>query len=223
MSGCGLGIEEGETGEDSGGTGEVEAEEQVDSVLSYFPIFPRMVYNFAGEGIEYAAFNRRIIHVEKSDENNENNDGNYYVQFHDETTGTIVANIYRLGQDQVSLIYQEPEFYTEENLIEKIDVTEEKEEDIILKAPLEEGGVWETETRRREIVAIGEEITTEAGDFHDVIKIKVENLEQENSFITYEYYAKNIGLIKRLNIGEDDYEIRAELERFGLEEVEETE
>ncbi len=178
------------------------------SILTYFPVYPDMSYKFAGEGMEYAAFNRRVIHKNEDT----------FVQIHDETTGTTMARIFRLDSEQISLVYQEPEFYTDENLLEDIDELELTEIETILKAPLQEGATWETGGRRREIIAVDEVLETEAGKFRDVIKIKAVRIDDEDGFTTYEYYARNIGLILQESITEDDYKITSELESFGMQE-----
>jgi len=177
-------------------------------VLNYFPLYENMIYRFAGEGMEFAAFNREIMYI--NDDKNE-----LYAQIHDATTGTIVANIFKLQPEQVSLIYQQPEFYTDDNLLEKIKNDLELKEEIILKHPIEEGNSWESEGKSREIISIDNKLNTEAGKFYNVIKIKVENLDSNNDFTTYEYYAKNIGLIRRKNIGEN-YKIISDLKTFGM-------
>ena len=100
-------------------------------------------------------------------------------------------------------------------LLENIEELELQEGEVILKAPLEVGESWLSGERQREIVAVDKRISTIAGKIHDVIKIRVENINTEDEFITHEYYAKNIGLIKRVStFGEEEYDITAELQGF---------
>src|SRR5690554_5817933 len=55
-----------------------------EDVRVYFPANPGMVYNFAGEGMEYAPFTRRVRFIEDQ-----------FVHVDDANAGTIMGIVYR--------------------------------------------------------------------------------------------------------------------------------
>ncbi|MEJ6952011.1 TapB family protein [Natronospora cellulosivora (SeqCode)] len=171
------------------------------NILSYFPFNEGMFFDYEGEGMEYAAFTREIKHVE-----------NQHAQIHDATAGTIIAALYSFEDDRISIVNRQEEFYSDENIIDEL--MEEEIIDVILKKPLEVGTSWEIGHRYKEIIAIEDEITVPAGTFYDVIKVKTEYIDQD-TFTTYDYYAKNIGLILRENIDEN-YKIVARLQEIRI-------
>ncbi|MFW6282007.1 MAG: hypothetical protein ACOC1O_04355 [bacterium] len=171
-----------------------------DDILAYFPLNQGMFYDYAGEGMEYTAFTREVKYKEEP-----------YFQVHDSNAGTTIASIYKIEESQLTIVNRQEEFYSDENIIEEL-IEDEEVSEIVLQKPLEVGNSWETGNRNSEIVAIEDELEVPAGIFYDIIKIKVENTDQD-TFTTYKYYAKNIGLIMEENIGED-YRMRSKLQAF---------
>src|SRR5690554_3976552 len=99
----------------------------------YFPAIPGMTYNFAGEGMEYADFVRRVLFFE----------GNY-VQIVDETIATSGGYVYELQPDRVVLVMSEPEEHDPTvNFLESLGEAITHQE-IILQAPITVGQSWET-------------------------------------------------------------------------------
>lgn len=159
------------------------------SVKAYFPLHTNMTYLFDGEGVAYPSFEREIMYVSDS-----------FMQVLDIGTGTNIVYVFEVKEDEVVLLTEEAEFYEETNLIEQVKENEAK--DVLLKAPIKEGTTWETTERTREITAINKTITVPAGTFHDVLEVKIGSKNDDSDTVTYEYYAKNIGLIKQKTVDE---------------------
>lgn len=179
--------------------------EEPKDVRAYFPVFPGLIYDFGGEGMEFAPFTRYVKFADDP-----------YVQMHD-ANGTVVARVFECLPHEIRLVQIEPEFYEEVSLIGS--ASEQKEElAVILQTPLDVGHVWaETADRYREITAVDKVITVPAGTFHDVIEIKITSRESGAETYTYEYYAKNIGLIKRMfiaDIDDEEYIVSSYLEHL---------
>lgn len=173
----------------------------VATLLSYFPLNKSLYYNYRGEGNEYASFTRKIMHVDPP-----------YLQIHDNNGGTIMASVYKVTENQVSRILRQGEYYGNESLINDAQRKVDSEE-IIVKTPIQKGISWETNNNRREIVSTKETVIVPAGTFYDVIKIKIESID--NNYTGYEYFAPNVGLIKQEHIGEG-YQIKSELKSYGV-------
>ncbi|MFW6027131.1 MAG: hypothetical protein ACOCRX_12420, partial [Candidatus Woesearchaeota archaeon] len=172
---------------------------------AYFPLLQGMEYSYAGEGIEFAPFERKIMFVEDK-----------HLQLTDDNGGTVVVKIYKLSEQKVTQIFSKSEFYEDDNLIPDVKENEDKN-DIILKAPLEVGNSWSSNKKNREIVAVDQKVKVPAGTFYQVVKIKISHQDSENT--GYDYFAPNIGLIKRDYVGEK-FKIKSELESFYLNSVE---
>lgn len=171
------------------------------NLKAYFPMHQGMKYSYAGEGNEFAPFTRRIMFVEDN-----------YLQLTNDNGGTVVVKVYKYNENEITEIFSEGEFYEDNNIIPDVRDNEEKS-GIILKAPLEVGNNWSNNDQEREIVALDQEVKVPAGTFYQVIKIKISYQDSDNT--GYDYYAPNIGLIKREYIGEG-FKIISELESLSL-------
>ena len=171
------------------------------NLKAYFPMYQGMEYSYAGEGIEFAPFTRKIMFVEDK-----------YLQFTDDNGGTVVVKIYKVSDQEINEIYEEAEFYEDDNLIPDVIKDEEKKK-IILKAPLEVGNSWNNNGEKREIVAVNQKVKVPAGTFYHVVRVKI--TYQDNDNTRYNYFAPNIGLIKTEYFGEG-FKIKSELKSFSL-------
>lgn len=184
---------------------ETESREEITDMLpiqAYFPFSRGMEYQFAGEGNEYASFIRKIIHVEEN-----------YLQLTDNNGGTIVTSIYEMGEKELRKVYSQEEFYSEENLIPEAKKNKGTGV-VIIKAPLREGNSWENDGEKREIVAVNQTVELPAGTFHGVLKIKINY--RESGTTAYEYYAPNLGLIKK-EYESEGFEVSSKLQSFALQ------
>ncbi len=171
------------------------------SILAYFPLHLGMEYQFAGEGNEYASFVRKIIHVEDN-----------YLQLTDNNGGTIVTSIYELTETELKKIYSQGEFYSEENLIPEAKSSKDSAE-VIIRTPLTEGNNWDNNGEKREIVAVNQTLDLPAGTFYGVLQLKIHY--KESGALAYEYYAPNLGLIKR-EYESDGFKVSSDLLSFSL-------
>lgn len=166
----------------------------------YFPPLEGMTYYFAGEGMEYASFTRKITFADSG-----------LLQIED-MSGTNLARVVECGPDEVRVIWAEEEFYEEQSLFDA-DYREQRDYGsarnlIWLQAPLVPGHAWSDEMYHREILATDEIVKVPLGTFFEVVTVKIRSIDADD-FVTYEYYAKNIGLIKRVSLYVHDGETYA--------------
>jgi hypothetical protein len=168
--------------------GQKEREESIrDDLRAYLPALVGTTFQFEGSGMEFASFSRRITFAAPG-----------LVQLED-LSGTNLAVVLEHRWDRLRLIYSEEEFYAEESLLDEeqrrgrpgrsVDL-------VLLKAPLKVGTAWRDQNFQREIVALDQVVEVPLGVFYDVVVVKsISHDAPEN--VLYEYYAKNVGLIKR--------------------------
>ncbi|RYD05071.1 hypothetical protein N752_10895 [Desulforamulus aquiferis] len=150
---------------------------------AYFPMEQDLTWQYEGEGNEYASFTRRVMYQEGD-----------RLQIAEDNGGTKVALVYQVGDNEIAKLYSEPEFYTDENILQGPPNMHE----VILKGPLEVGTTWQNERFKREIISVNEEVKVPAGNYGQVVKVKITSMELEASGSEqYEYYAENVGLIMR--------------------------
>ena len=150
---------------------------------------------FQGEGSEFAAISIRTQHLE----------GNY-VALYEDNGGTTILRVYRLSEDKVELVKEEPEFYDD------FTATSEELEELeplstYLEFPLEEGKTMDDRT----IVGIGETVETPYDTFEDAILIESENEESTNRT----YLVESFGEVKREFItqeGDEEFIVTSSLE-----------
>ena len=172
------------------GTG-VQNEPVATDLRMYLPPLQGMAYYFSGEGMEYAAFTRQITFTSPVS-----------LQMED-LSGTNLAQVVEYSPDELKIIWSEEEFYAQESLLDSAS-REGRERGstrslILLKTPVEKGNSWTDERFQREIVATNATVTLPLGTFYEVVVVKTKRADDDD-FVTYEYYAKNIGLIKRESV-----------------------
>lgn len=152
-------------------------------VQAYFPLSIGSMWQYLGEGNEYASFTRKVLFKQGE-----------RTQTMEDNGGTVSANIYRVSGDEVRLVYSQGEEYDKVNLLERKD----NRDSIILKAPLKTGTKWKNAEDEREIVATDASVDTPAGRFEDCIKVSIKS---QNSTM-YEYFKAGVGMVKREFISE---------------------
>ncbi|BBB91262.1 MAG TPA: hypothetical protein PKA28_14970 [Methylomusa anaerophila] len=175
-------------------------EHAVNDVTAYFPSESNMIWVYQGEGNEFAGFTRRVMIRQ----------GNR-VQFSEDNGGTKMMMVFQVSAGEVKRTFFVPEFYTDKNMLNEPDNLAE----VILKAPLKSGAVWQDARNRREVLGISEKITVPAGTFENVVKIKVTPLQggpQGSQLL--EYYAPNTGLILREFTAGDNFKVLSKLDNF---------
>lgn len=157
-------------------------------VRAYFPSLAGMTYYYVGEGMEYAHFSRRLTHVAPG-----------AIQVED-LSGTNLVQVIETSPQELRSVWSEEEFLENRSLLEPQARSGRESgwntELVLLQAPLEKGHTWSDERFQREIVATELTVRVPLGEFQDVVVVKNKSINNEG-FVQYEYYAKNIGLIKR--------------------------
>ncbi len=173
-SGCSGSINQSEPPQPS----ETATYSSTENLGEYFPLTKGSFWKYLGDGNEFASFTREVIFTDGP-----------YAQYSENNGGTVSSSVYYTTADEITCIYFKGEEYNKDNLI---GLTSNFSL-IILKSPLEVGNTWTSGNRKREITSINASVSTPLGEMSGCIEVKVTD---ENSF-TYEYFKKNIGMVKR--------------------------
>jgi len=152
---------------------------------------------YQGRGMEYAAFNRKVLYTKDN-----------YAQLSEDNGGTVTTTIYETTPEALKQVYFEGESYNPPNMLEQGFTPNENM--IILRSPINEGTKWDNKDGSREIVDMNASIETPAGTFKPCLKVKITS---DNNSTVYEYYKKDLGLVKREFIA-DDASITSSLEKY---------
>jgi hypothetical protein len=176
------------------------AEDAITNITAYFPIEAKQTWTYQGEGNEYASFTRRVM-VQQGNR----------AQFAEDNGGTKMVMVYQVTPDEVKKTFFVPEFYTDKNMLNE----PANQSEVILKAPLKVGAVWQDDKYKREVLGIREKVTVPAGTFENVVKIKVTSLQGglQGSQL-FEYYAPNTGLILREFTSGENFKVVSKLKSF---------
>lgn len=169
------GVEDEEEGSKDEEPIEVDEQPSV-SLLDYFPNKP-MEKDFLGTGNEFAQYKEMVL----------TNEGFYYPAIID-NGGTRMLRIYKVTNDGISTVYEQPEFYNE-NIPPLAPLEASFKEVPLLTLPLEIGksiGEWK-------LVQVNETITVPYGKFNEVVVL--EKVNQDGS-INRQYWAKQFGKVK---------------------------
>ncbi len=172
-----------------------------DKAQAYFPISKGSSWQYRGEGNEYAAFTRTVLFSE-----------NHRAQFKEDNGGTVSMSIYTSSDAQIKRVFIRGESYENKNLLSEKD----NDATILLKMPLKAGNSWASTKDKREIMELDATVATPAGKFDHCIKVKISPVPSSSAAITYEYYAKDVGLVKREFISGKD-KISSTLEKYQIE------
>lgn len=144
----------------------------------YFPLSRGTVWQYQGEGNEYASFSREVIFT-----------GGNRAQIREDNGGTVMAMIFETTEEAVTRVFSQGEVYDRVNLLDR----SSGESTVILKAPLQPGTKWKEPNGEREIVDVNATVNTPAGKFEKCVKVKIAG---QNS-ILYEYFKDGVGMVKR--------------------------
>ena len=118
----------------------------------------------------------------------------------EDLSGTNLVQVLECGAHELKIVWSEEEYYGDQSLLDEEDRLErgagQPRNLVLLQTPLVPGHTWSDERFHREIVAVDEVVTVPLGTFYDVVVVKNQSLDMEDS-VQYAYYAKNVGLIKR--------------------------
>lgn len=164
-------------------TQESPSTDQLD-IEDYFPIVENTRYIYEGKGNEYASYD---VYIDYTTEEK--------VQQRVSSGGTVLARVIKIDDGKLTRVYSKEEVYYRQNLLE----AEGKEEEVLLMEPLKEGTEWTLrDSRVRKITGTSVEVTTPSGNYK-AIEVLTEGPESK----TYDYYAKDVGLVKSVFVSGD--------------------
>jgi len=147
----------------------------------YFPLQAGSTWTYQGSGNEFASFERQVEYVK-----------NDFAQVREANGGTISSSIYRFSDSAVTRVYSKGESYDSTNALENGFASNDNT--VIIQAPLNKGSNWQNDDNiKREIVSLSASVATPAGTFKNCLHIKWYG----SDYVTNEYYAKGVGLVKR--------------------------
>ncbi|MDD3853325.1 MAG: hypothetical protein PHD40_06695 [Syntrophomonadaceae bacterium] len=166
----------------------------------YFPVGVNNMWDYLGEGNEYASYIMEMPFVK-------NNQAQTYV----DNGGTVAAEIFQIDDNAIIRVFFAGEQYEQENMLESGFTA--NDQTVILKSPLKKGTVWKNDKETREIAAIDAQVDTPAGNFSDCLKIKITNADSTS--IVYQYYAAGVGMVKREFI-DGDFIVTSTLQEYNI-------
>jgi hypothetical protein len=164
------------------------------SVEDYFPFKENVHMTYRGEGNEFADFESFVEYID-----------NGAIQIRVRNPGTESVNVYIIEEGAVVNVFSEGETYYRQNL-----TAERGRDEIVLMEPIEIGTSWKLpDGSVRTITAIDAKVNVPYGKFE-----AVEVTTDAEGGVMKEYYAKDIGLIKREFTSSEDSEfvVTSELE-----------
>ena len=143
----------------------------------YFPIQPGLRWEYQGTGNEFATYTNECVRAQGD-----------LAQFRGKS-GTTTGSLFKVTNDAVTRLARK-ELAEDRNLL----TLTPEENYVLLKAPVVPGTSWANGSETRSIMSIGGVVDVPAGSFQDVVKVEVTTPGQTAK--TYEYYARDIGLIR---------------------------
>ncbi len=152
---------------------------------------------YEGKGNEFAGFDVYVDFV-----NNER------IQLRENNGGTEVVRVLEKKDGMLKEVIYEPETYYKENFLSKDANTNR----VILMEPIAVGTTWVNGNETNTITAVDKEVETPFGTYA-AVEVTSETKDEYGDYTNFYYYAEDLGLIKRLNIG-DGYEVSANLQKI---------
>lgn len=168
------------------------------NLKSYYPIKENTNRIYEGTGIEYSSFNVYTAYTNKNRVQNRVDNG-----------GTVLAEIIEIKDDAITRVLSREEIYYRENLLSDriLNARDKKKDEILLKAPLKKGNSWIlNDGRERTITNMSVDVKTPLKTYK-AIEVTTKGKGTDK---TIDYYAKDIGLVKTMFIG-DEMEVKSEL------------
>lgn len=106
---------------------------------------------FKGEGNEFAQFTQRTVHLDDD-----------HIAIYEDNGGTTVLRVYRISEDKIELVKEEPEFYEEYSATSE-ELKQLEPVSVYLEFPLEKG----MELEGRTLVETGATVETPYQTFDD--------------------------------------------------------
>ncbi|MDF2840782.1 MAG: hypothetical protein K0Q99_1554 [Clostridia bacterium] len=164
-------------------------------ISQYMPMKVGYVWQYDGEGNEYASYTSRVEFAE-----------NNRYQVTKDNGGTVMANIYEVKEDSIVHVYQMGESYDQKNLLKEKDNLEE----VLIKLPLQVGNKWVSEGNTYEIIDTKATITVPYGTFKDSLVIK---RTYKDGSEEYMHYKEGVGLLQS-EFRSGDFKVFSRLKNF---------
>lgn len=176
---------------DNGNNGESQ------KISDYYPVKANTRYVYLGEGNEFASYD---VYTDYTFENK--------VQYRKDNGGTVLAEVYEIGNNSIERVYSRGEAYYREDYLRNESLRRDKSSEVILKGPVKVGTKWNLEDgSERSITGLDVQVSVPAGDFK---ALEVTTVRDDTE--TKDYYAKGVGLVKSVFKAGTD-EISSSLER----------
>jgi hypothetical protein len=145
-------------------------------IADYYPIRENVHYVYAGEGMEFAAYDVVVDYTAKD-----------RVQQRVDNGGTVMARVLAIEDGALKRVFSREDAFYRENLIQKTG----GEPEILLMEPIEKGTSWSVSGGTRTITDTAAVVTTPSGEY-----TAVEVTTERDESTTADYYAEGIGLVK---------------------------
>lgn len=171
--------DETDNGEETDTNGQSTEDEVNQDLSAWLPRLDNVVYSYEGIGNEFAEYNWTP----------QFNQDDYY-QVANQNPGTTLVEIFEYREDEIVRTFQRGETYFRDNFTEIGSFPDERQEEVLLKAPIEVGNSWSNEDSDYEITAIDHEIEVPYGTFN-AIEVTITT----DDAVTKRYYAEDVGLV----------------------------
>jgi len=174
--------DETDNGEEIDTNGQSTENEVNQDLSAWLPRLDNVVYSYEGIGNEFAEYNWTP----------QFNQDDYY-QVANQNPGTTLVEIFEYREDEIVRTFQRGETYFRDNFTEIGSFSDERQEEVLLKAPIEVGNSWSNEDSDYEITAIDHEIEVPYGTFN-AIEVTITT----DDAVTKRYYAEDVGLVSEI-------------------------
>ncbi|HLR89259.1 MAG TPA: GerMN domain-containing protein [Atopostipes sp.] len=171
-----------DNGEETDTNGQSTEDEVNQDLSAWLPRLDNVVYSYEGIGNEFAEYNWTP----------QFNQDDYY-QVANQNPGTTLVEIFEYREDEIVRTFQRGETYFRDNFTEIGSFSDERQEEVLLKAPIEVGNSWSNEDSDYEITAIDHEIEVPYGTFN-AIEVTITT----DDAVTKRYYAEDVGLVSEI-------------------------
>lgn len=171
--------DETDNGEGTDTNGQSTEDEVNQDLSAWLPRLDNVIYSYEGIGNEFAEYNWTP----------QFNQDDYY-QVTNQNPGTTLVEIFEYREDEIVRTFQRGETYFRDNFTEIGSFPDERQEEVLLKAPIEVGNSWSNADSDYEITAIDHEIEVPYGTFN-AIEVTITT----DDAVTKRYYAEDVGLV----------------------------
>jgi hypothetical protein len=169
--------------------------EEEKDISQYMPMKLGYVWQYEGEGNEYASYTLRVEYQE-----------NNRYQLTEDNGGSVIADIYEVRDDSIVHVYRIGESYDHKNLLKQTNNLEE----ILIKQPIQVGNKWVSEENSYEIIDTKATITVPYGTFKDCLVVKRTYKDGSESYLNYK---EGIGLVQS-EFRSGDFKVFSRLKNF---------